>query len=69
MPHGYVSIHLCYIDYDDWYNVRCIYTYRREALALLVSTNRAMREPLTVKRATSAWLHAFFCNNLSLRSQ
>ena len=44
---------------DDSYSVRCLYTYRREAFALLVSINWAMREPLTVKRATSDWLHAF----------
>ena len=27
----YVSIHLCYISRDDWYNVRFVYTYLREA--------------------------------------
>ena len=31
MPHGYVFVHLYYIGRDDWYNIRCIYTYRREA--------------------------------------
>lgn len=31
MPHGYVFVPLCYIGRDDWYNVRYVYTYRREA--------------------------------------
>ena len=31
MPHGYVFVHLCYINRDDWYNVGCVYAYRREA--------------------------------------
>ena len=31
MSHGYVFVHLFYIGRDDWYNVRCVYTYRREA--------------------------------------
>lgn len=35
-------------------------TYRREAFALLVSTNRAMREPRWVGRATSTGSHAFY---------
>jgi len=31
MSHGYVLVLLCYIGRDDWYNVRYVYTYRREA--------------------------------------
>ena len=60
MSHGYVFVLLCYIGRDDSYNSQgVVYTYRREAFALLVSIDRAMRRPLTVKRATSGWLHAF----------
>ena len=59
MSHGYVFVLLCYIGYDNWYIVRSVYTYRREAFALLVSINWAMREPLTVKRAAGAKLHVF----------
>jgi len=59
MSHGYVFVLLCCIGLDDWYDVRCVYTYRREAFALLVSTNRAMREPQWVGRATSTGSHAF----------
>ena len=57
---------LYYIGCDNSYNTRCVYTYRREAFALLVSTDRAMRKPNRVKRATSGWLHAFLCIKLSL---
>ena len=60
MSHGYVFVLLCCIGQDDWYDVRYIYTYRREAFALLVSTNRAMREPRWVGRATSTGSHAFY---------
>ena len=69
MSHGYVLVLLCYIGRDDWYNVRCVYTYRREAFALLVSTNWAMREPYIVKRATSVGFTLFFvyvCNTTIL---
>ena len=38
MSHGYVFVLLYYIGYDNLYNTRCVYTYRREAFALLVST-------------------------------
>ena len=31
MPHRYVFILLCCISRDDWYNIRYIYTYLREA--------------------------------------
>ncbi len=37
-----------------------VYTYRREAFALLVSTEWAMREPRWVGRVTSIGSHAFF---------
>ncbi len=35
-------------------------TYQREALALLVSTYRAMRRPLNREASNNANLHAFF---------
>ena len=56
---GMFMVLLCCIDSDDWYNIRLLITYRREAFALLVSTNRAMREPYQVKRVTSIGSHAF----------
>ena len=59
MSHGYVFVHLYYIGRDDWYNARCVYTYRREAFALLVSIDRAMRRPLTVKRAAGVGFTLF----------
>ena len=48
MSHGYVFILLCYIGYGNHVadiTIGGVYTYRRGAFALLVSTNRAMREP------------------------
>ena len=60
MSHGYVFVLLYYIGCDNPYNARCVYTYRREAFALLVSIDRAMRRPRSMKRVTSDWLHAFF---------
>ena len=38
MSHGYVFVLLYYIGCDNSYNARCVYTYRRGAFALLVST-------------------------------
>ena len=49
---GMFIVLLYYIGRDDRYSTRCIFTYRREAFALLVSIDWAMRRPLTVKRAT-----------------
>ena len=60
MSHGYVFVHLYYIGRDDWYNARHVYTYRREAFALLVSIDRAMRRPLTVKRAAGVGFTLFY---------
>ena len=60
MSQGYVFVHLCYISRDDSYSLLgVVYTYRREAFALLVSTDRAMREPNRVKRAAGTGSHAF----------
>ena len=60
MSHGYVFVLLCYIGRDDSYNSQgVVYTYRREAFALLVSIDRAMRRPLTVKRVTSVGFTLF----------
>ena len=50
---GCVSVHLCYINRDDWYNYKVTYIHICVRLPLLVSTNRAMRRPYRVKRATS----------------
>lgn len=58
---------LLYESYD-LYSMLCLYTYRREAFALLVSINWAMREPLTVKRATSVGF-TFFMYIIVIRSQ
>ena len=55
---GYVYVHLCYIGRDDWYSVRS-YIHIGVGSALLVSTNRAMREPSIVRRATGTGSHAF----------
>ena len=61
MSHGYVFVLLGYIGCDNPYNKGVVYTYRREAFALLVSIDRAMRRPLTVKRATSVGFTLFLC--------
>ena len=53
-------IHLCYVGRDDPCSVRCLYTYRREAFALLVSINWAMREPYRVERATRFGFTLFY---------
>ena len=71
MSHGYVFVHLCYISRDDSYSLLgVVYTYRREAFALLVSTDRAMREPNRVKRAAEQVqvLTLFFFDNLIIDS-
>ena len=44
-----------------WELFGCVgYIYHRGVSALLVSTDRVMRRPQHVKRATD-WLHVFFC--------
>ena len=66
MSHGYVFVLLCYIGRNDSYNSQgVVYTYRREAFALLVSIDWAMREPYIVKRATGVGFTLFVYMNLS----
>jgi len=60
MSHGYVFALLCYIGRDDWYNVRCVYTYRREASRCSFRQIGQCEGLKDVERATSDWLHAFF---------
>ena len=59
MPHGYVFVLLCYISRDDWYNVRFVYTYLREAsVARFDKSGNA--KALQSETSNKCWLHAFF---------
>ena len=63
---GMFYVLLYYISRDDWCDTRCVFTYRREAFALLVSIDRAMRRPRSMKRATRVGFTLFLYINLSL---
>ena len=64
MPHLPYS-HWCIISpvCIVWYCDGHIYTYRRGASALLVSTDKAMRRPQNVKRARVLGFTSFLCIN------
>lgn len=59
MPILYIGIFLCYMHWHEW----CIFILAW-ALALSVSTLRAMREPRCVERTTT--VHAFFMSVSSI---